>query len=1018
MAAEQLLSAAEARDLGNFKTLYQSKDTDTRAVDSFGRNAMILAALNGCQATVQYLLDQKETDVNWRDYNGFTALHAAAQAGDSATFRTLHQHPATDRQAVNNCGSNALILAAWKGQQEILHFLLDQDQETDLNWKNSSGWTALHAAAQGGHLPTFRFLYQHPAADRQAVDNNECSVLILAAAYGREGIVHYLLDQEETVVNWKNNAGWTALHAAAQCGHLPTFKKLYQHPATDKQAVTKMGKNTLMQAALLGQEEIVQYLLNQKETDLNWKNSAGFTALHAAAQGGHLSTFVKLHQHPTANTQALTKNGNNTLMIAVLRGKETVVQFLLDQKGTDVNRKNNKGLTAVQTAVQGGDLSMFRTLHQHFVADRHVSSNFEGDALIWAAWKGQEEIVQYLLDQMKERGLNWKDEDWLTALHYAAVGGHLPTFLKLYQHPASVQQAAHSFQSNALMGAAWKGKEDIVRFLLSQKETDVNWKDEFGQTALHAAAHGGYLRTFQILFHHPTTEKQVVSFTGSNALMVAAQNGKMTTVEYLLEQKETHVNWKNKVGWTALHAASQGGHLPTFRFLYQHPATDKQAVTNGGGNALMIAAGNGHEAIVQFLLDQKETDVNWMDKDCLTTLHYAAAGGHLLTFTKLYQHPTSHKQAIDNNGKNALMVAAVIGKEEIVQYLLDQKETFVNWKNRAGWTALHAAAQGGHLPTFRKLYQHPDTDKEAVTKSGKNTLMLAALLGQQETVQYLLEQKETDLNWKNSSGWTALHAAAQGGHLPTFIKLYQHPATDKEAVDNNGSNALMIAVQEGQEQIVQYLLHENDREVTAQTSTTVQRFGQNNSQVGSLKKPLLAPKPTASIVSSVRKVLQQRVPAPKIKKPAKTRQAAAAVESGLLSVQGLEFGAAINIYVQGLSSKVIINQREPGSFPSANQEAPRPRVCSAVDSTSGTDGEMLSCKDRSHALLWLMRKFMHSELLSFFIGALLGPVHTGRDARSQANKWSQVPFVHVMLHGLLLSVQCVQSCCCNRICAS
>ncbi len=43
-----------------------------------------------------------------------------------------------------------------------------------------------------------------------------------------------------------------------------------------------------------------------------------------------------------------------------------------------------------------------------------------------------------------------------------------------------------------------------------------------------------------------------------------------------------------------------------------------------------------------------------------------------------------------------------------------------------------------------------------------------------------------------------------------------------------------------------------------------------------------------------------------------------------------------------------------------------------------------------------------------------GPIHTGRDA----HKWSQVPFVHVMLHRLLLSMQCVQDCCYNRICAS
>ena len=48
----------------------------------------------------------------------------------------------------------------------------------------------------------------------------------------------------------------------------------------------------------------------------------------------------------------------------------------------------------------------------------------------------------------------------------------------------------------------------------------------------------------------------------------------------------------------------------------------------------------------------------------------------------------------------------------------------------------------------------------------------------------------------------------------------------------------------------------------------------------------------------------------------------------------------------------------------------------------------------------------------------LSPIHTGRDARSDTNKWSQVPFVRMILHRLLLSVQCVQDCCYNRICTT
>ncbi len=110
----------------------------------------------------------------------------------------------------------------------------------------------------------------------------------------------------------------TALHYAAEKGHLQMFRVLYEHPATDTQAISHHGKTVLSTAAVNGQEEILQYLLDKEETDVNRKDKNGFTALHYAAQSGHLPIFKALFQHPATDIQAATFDDRNALDIAAI----------------------------------------------------------------------------------------------------------------------------------------------------------------------------------------------------------------------------------------------------------------------------------------------------------------------------------------------------------------------------------------------------------------------------------------------------------------------------------------------------------------------------------------------------------------------------------------------------------------------------------------------------------------------------------------------------------------------------
>ncbi len=86
-----------------------------------------------------------------------------------------------------------------------------------------------------------------------------------------------------------------------------------------------------------------------------------------------------------------------------------------------------------------------------------------------------------------------------------------------------------------LMAAASKGHEDVVSYLLSLPETDVDTLNAGGTTALMTAARGGHLGTVKILLADSRCDANRLGRWGGTALMNAAGFGHMDVVEELLK---------------------------------------------------------------------------------------------------------------------------------------------------------------------------------------------------------------------------------------------------------------------------------------------------------------------------------------------------------------------------------------------------------------------------------------------------------------------------------------------------
>jgi len=120
---------------------------------------------------------------------------------------------------------------------------------------------------------------------------------------------------------------------------------LLQNKNIDVDLSNKYGETPLMIASIEGDLPIVKTLVLQNHARVD---HIGWTPLHYACTRGHLDVaqFLILNG---ANVNATSINGSTPLMMAAQSGNEELIKYLLD-KGADLQLRNSQGLSAIEIA--------------------------------------------------------------------------------------------------------------------------------------------------------------------------------------------------------------------------------------------------------------------------------------------------------------------------------------------------------------------------------------------------------------------------------------------------------------------------------------------------------------------------------------------------------------------------------------------------------------------------------------------------------------------------------------------
>lgn len=394
-----------------------------------------------------------------------TALQAACFEGNVDNVRLLL--PGSDRKA-RLCGpfGTALCAAIRGHHKNVVDVLLDEGWDVNDNNKQVDRPIPILVAAAEGHLDIIELLLERNV-DVKVTDQDGSTPLILGArTLPTRGIKK--LVQRGCDIAVQNLDGINPLIAASQGRAAQTVQYLLDENAKRGFFSKKININHLVEgrsalhiAARNGDAETCRILIDANAIIKSGGTNDTPPITYSAAASGDFETFnltfVEYGGEPIDK-----KRWGDILAPAMVGGNRLLCQFLLRRPDRDINAMLNEGDgPALHTACLHNLPDLVEgILHQG--ADPNVEGGRYHTALQAAAFRGNPDIVQMLLDQPDLDALSSPGGFYGNALNAAASKNHVVVMRMLIE----ATQPSNKDYFEALLKAAQFRAETGVDFLL------------------------------------------------------------------------------------------------------------------------------------------------------------------------------------------------------------------------------------------------------------------------------------------------------------------------------------------------------------------------------------------------------------------------------------------------------------------------------------------------------------------------------------------------------------------------
>jgi len=233
--------------------------------------------------------------------NGFNSAHVAARKGKTEILSILLEYDPSLINTRTRDAKSLHMIAAYENHIESLQLIcqqIGQSCDEDINGKaflqyvDNIGNTVLHYSVWGGSLSCTKYLVETCGANVQEKNNEGMSPLQLACAGNHTEIVAYLLslshNDGQNLSTDLSSAGLNSIHRAAQYGSLEAIKMLTSKSSNldiDINTKSLNGTTALHLATKDGNFDVLKYLIESCNADIDIENDFGLTAAHLCCTG-------------------------------------------------------------------------------------------------------------------------------------------------------------------------------------------------------------------------------------------------------------------------------------------------------------------------------------------------------------------------------------------------------------------------------------------------------------------------------------------------------------------------------------------------------------------------------------------------------------------------------------------------------------------------------------------------------------------------------------------------------------
>jgi len=468
------------------------------------------------------------------------------------------------------------------------------------------------------------------------------------------------------------------------------------------------GRTPLFIAVEAKEEQMMQLILSIPDLDPNTPDRYGRTPLLFAMEENSYNAVNILLKNDKVKLDDVEYDEMSPIFTAIsYKSTEALICYVENEKCTAeiVNRKNDKGETALYRATEKGYQDMVKALLKHPEIDLNFEDYGNKCPIFLGMLMDDEELVKLSLRGKFCFDVVDPNENDQTPLILGCWRGSIKSVMIFLDDPrctkAVLNQKDESGRS-ALMTAVQRGFLSMVSILMDHPDIDINTEQHEGLTPLMAAMTNTIDNIddcsimVKLLLAHPDIKLDVLT-AGENCLHYACYmpfNGRNLCVEAFINDRRCTPDIINKLckeGKTPLMDAVEKKESDLVRIFTENPKVDCNA-----GNPLKYAVDNNLEQIVKFLISNPTVKFDFPETFEDTGVIKACAAGNLKIIEYLvndkHERLTTDIISLKSGlGRTALMTAVMYGNAGIVKAIVGKFGWQEELRNKNGETALDMA---------------------------------------------------------------------------------------------------------------------------------------------------------------------------------------------------------------------------------------------------------------------------------------------------------------------------------------